>query len=203
MTDQKVKPSHVYEGCIEVFEKLWTDSKTTINTVEQECNNTNSVMEWSLANVKKDGYESVNATRTNLHTGITYYAEQGNKSAQQLHNKIANILVPLLEDYMYRYRILGIDYHHEFYMMLKYSDHQKFDPHVDGLPGSSRFLSCIVYLNDNYIGGELEFINFKLKLKMPAGSAIIFPSNFAYAHMAHPVTSGTKYAIVTWLVTTN
>jgi predicted 2-oxoglutarate/Fe(II)-dependent dioxygenase YbiX len=28
---------------------------------------------------------------------------------------------------------------------------------------------------------------------------ILFPSNYAYSHIAHPVTSGTKYAMVTWI----
>ena len=31
------------------------------------------------------------------------------------------------------------------------------------------------------------------------GMVILFPSNYAYRHIAHPVTSGTKYAIVTWI----
>jgi len=203
MIEQNIKPTCTYNGCIEVYENMWDNFEDTIGIVEKECLDSNSVMEWSLADVRRDGYESVSAHRTNLHTGITYYAEQGNKPAQQLHNKIANLLVPLLEDYMHRHRILGVKYQHEFYNMLKYSDNQKFDAHVDGLPGSPRFLSCIIYLNDNYIGGELEFINFNLKLKMKSGSVIVFPSNFAHAHTAHPVTSGTKYAIVTWLATIN
>jgi len=203
MTDYKFTPIRTFDGCIEVYENIWDGPEETISLIENECTNDNSIMEWSLADVRKDGYESVNATRTNLHTGITYYAEQGNRIAQKLHNKIANLLVPLLEDYMYRHRILGINYHHEFYNMLKYSNNQKFDAHVDGLPGSSRFLSCVLYLNDNYIGGELEFINFNLKLKMSRSSLIVFPSNYSHAHIAHPVISGTKYAIVAWLALNN
>jgi predicted 2-oxoglutarate/Fe(II)-dependent dioxygenase YbiX len=199
MTDYKFTPTRAFNGCIEIYENIWDNSEETISLIENECSDTTSIMEWSLADVRKDGYESVNATRTNLHTGITYYAEKGNKSAQKLHNKIASLLVPLLEEYMYRYRILGIQYHHEFYNMLKYSNNQKFDAHVDGLPGSDRFLSCVLYLNDNYIGGELEFVNFDLKLKMPKASLIVFPSNYSHAHIAHPVTSGIKYAIVAWL----
>ena len=31
------------------------------------------------------------------------------------------------------------------------------------------------------------------------GMLLLFPSNYPYAHIAHHVTSGTKYAIVTWL----
>jgi hypothetical protein len=28
---------------------------------------------------------------------------------------------------------------------------------------------------------------------------ILFPSNYAYSHIAHPITNGTKYAMVTWI----
>jgi len=28
---------------------------------------------------------------------------------------------------------------------------------------------------------------------------IIFPSNYAYRHVAHPILSGTKYAMATWV----
>jgi predicted 2-oxoglutarate/Fe(II)-dependent dioxygenase YbiX len=57
----------------------------------------------------------------------------------------------------------------------------------------------LLYLNDDYSGGELEFRNFQLKISPKKGMLLLFPSNFAYAHIAHPVTSGTKYAFVTWL----
>jgi predicted 2-oxoglutarate/Fe(II)-dependent dioxygenase YbiX len=62
-----------------------------------------------------------------------------------------------------------------------------------------RALSAICYLNDDYEGGEIEFPEFKVKIKPEAGMLILFPSNFAYKHTAYPVTKGTKYALVTWI----
>jgi predicted 2-oxoglutarate/Fe(II)-dependent dioxygenase YbiX len=62
-----------------------------------------------------------------------------------------------------------------------------------------RCISCIAYLNSDYEGGEIEFVNFGVKIKPQPGMLIIFPSNFAYRHIAHPVTSGTKYNLVTWI----
>ena len=69
----------------------------------------------------------------------------------------------------------------------------------DGGTSMGRSVSALCYLNDNYEGGEIEFVNFKIKIKPLAGMVILFPSNYAYRHIAHPVTSGTKYAIVTWI----
>ena len=63
----------------------------------------------------------------------------------------------------------------------------------------SRQVSCVCYLNDDYQGGELEFPNFKVKIKPEQGMLILFPSSFPYLHIAHPITQGIKYTLVTWL----
>lgn len=63
---------------------------------------------------------------------------------------------------------------------------------------STRILSTVSYLNDSYIGGEIEFQISKVKIKPPAGSIIFFPSNFLYVHEVHPIVSGERYALPHW-----
>lgn len=61
--------------------------------------------------------------------------------------------------------------------------------------------TVLVFLNDNYIGGEVQFkdrlgnelISFK------TGDVLIYPSNEEYLHKAMPVTSGTQYVAITYL----
>jgi predicted 2-oxoglutarate/Fe(II)-dependent dioxygenase YbiX len=89
--------------------------------------------------------------------------------------------------------------YHENYNMLKYQTGQEYRAHADGFTDSGRSVSAIIYLNNDYEGGELEFVNFNIKLKPEPGMLILFPSNYAYSHIAHPVKSGTKYALVTWI----
>jgi predicted 2-oxoglutarate/Fe(II)-dependent dioxygenase YbiX len=83
--------------------------------------------------------------------------------------------------------------------MLRYRGGQEYKAHFDGTTGSGRSVSAIVYLNNDYEGGHVEFTNFGVKIKPEPGMLLLFPSNYAYTHIAHPVTDGTKYAIVTWL----
>ena len=71
------------------------------------------------------------------------------------------------------------------------------------LLGTVRKISVSVILNDDYEGGDLEFlvINHKGELEIskitPAvGSAIIFPSYIM--HRVTPVTKGTRYSVVAW-----
>lgn len=59
-------------------------------------------------------------------------------------------------------------------------------------------VSVLLYLNDDYEGGEFHVAN---KVYCPSkGSAIIFPSNFMFPHEAKKVINGTRWSIVTWLM---
>lgn len=84
------------------------------------------------------------------------------------------------------------------YDLLRYETGQFYTQHIDSFNEMPRMLSCSIALNDNYEGGEFAFFDGELKYKIPKGSAILFPSNFMYPHEIMPVTSGTRYSIVTW-----
>lgn len=76
-------------------------------------------------------------------------------------------------------------------------DQGHLPPHQD-LGVSSRLISTVSYLNDNYAGGEIEFRQSNVKIKPEAGSIVFFPSNFLYVHEIMPVTEGTRYAMPHW-----
>ena len=81
--------------------------------------------------------------------------------------------------------------------ILKYSNAGYLPQHQDqGV--SSRVLSTVGYLNDNYSGGEIHFPYVDVTVKPEAGSVIFFPSNFIYVHEVRPMISGVRYAIPQW-----
>jgi hypothetical protein len=84
------------------------------------------------------------------------------------------------------------------YDLLRYETNQFYTEHTDSFSTTTRALSCSIALNDGYEGGEFAFFGRELSYKIPKGSAILFPSNFMYPHEIMPVTSGTRYSIVTW-----
>lgn len=63
---------------------------------------------------------------------------------------------------------------------------------------STRVLSVLLYLNDDYEGGEIEFRHSNIKIKPEAGSVLFFPSNFLYVHEVYPVTKGPRYSLPNW-----
>ena len=89
------------------------------------------------------------------------------------------------------------------YELLRYQEGEHFGLHTDAILGRNegfRQLSGLIYLNDDYEGGETEFPRQGIKFKGSAGDLLLFPSNFCYPHQSLPVTQGTKFAIVTWFV---
>lgn len=86
------------------------------------------------------------------------------------------------------------------YELLRYKEGQFYTQHTDSFKARPRAVSCSFILNDDYEGGEFAFFDRELKYKLKKGSCIMFPSNFMYPHEIMPVTSGTRYSIITWFI---
>jgi Rps23 Pro-64 3,4-dihydroxylase Tpa1-like proline 4-hydroxylase len=191
-------PSEVLAGCIEIFENVWPiSSQETINMIEQECLKTDAGVHWQKAHTIGRGANQ--NIRTNLMIDITNISDiLNNNITQTINNLFYSLLISTSNSYARRFDIQE-NFFHENYQLLKYRPGEKYDAHYDGGTQIGRCISALCYLNDDYVGGELEFVNFGIKIKPKAGSMILFPSNYAYRHIAHEIVSGTKYALVTWI----
>ncbi len=67
-----------------------------------------------------------------------------------------------------------------------------------GIEESRRVLVVQIYLNDNFEGGETEYLYFNKRIKPKAGSVAIYPAAFTHTHRGNPPINGTKYIIGTW-----
>lgn len=193
----ELSPSTTIAGCIDIFEKIWPDPDLTIKMAEDACREADSDICWSKAPTLDQG-QNQNA-RTNKLLPITHLANlTNNPRLQNIHNQFNMLLLAATIPYAQRYMIRE-NLWHEPYGLLKYQTGEEYGQHYDGGTDLGRAVSALVYLNDDYEGGEIEFPNFGIKIKPQAGMLILFPSNYAYSHIAHPVTGGTKYCLVTWL----
>ncbi|RKF29560.1 hypothetical protein BCY90_14855 [Agrobacterium deltaense] len=59
---------------------------------------------------------------------------------------------------------------------------------------SARCVTALLYLNDDYEGGELFFPRLEVNYRAKAGELVLFPSE--YLHAVWPVTKGTRYCFV-------
>lgn len=92
--------------------------------------------------------------------------------------------------------------------VLRYRPGQQYRPHFDaiGNEGNQRVLTFLVYLNDDYEGGETEFIATGLKVKGKKGDGLLFRNADQSGapdpnsqHAGLPVTAGEKYLASRWI----
>ena len=131
-------------------------------------------------------------------TDIENDKSQVSLNLQSLWQDLYDVKLPAVEDYCRMYNIHNLKYW-EAFNFIKYGPGQHFMEHHDHGFSYNCTVSLVSYPNDDYEGGELFFRLQNLKVKAEAGDLFVFPSNFMYPHQAMPVTSGTKYSIVTML----
>lgn len=93
--------------------------------------------------------------------------------------------------YMLRYKVGGAYGAH--------SDAEQFDKAAGRhYKVQDRDVSMLLYLNDDYTGGELSFTRLNYTYKPVAGDMVLFPSSTLFKHRAHTVKTDRKYALVSW-----
>lgn len=67
-----------------------------------------------------------------------------------------------------------------------------------GVAHSTRAAVWMVYLNDNFEGGETEFLYYKRRIQPKKGTLLIWPAGLTHAHRGGLVLSGNKYVVTGW-----
>jgi len=72
--------------------------------------------------------------------------------------------------------------------------------------GGQRAKSALVYLNDDFTGGETEFPKINIRVSPQKGKLVLWDNTFEDGNPDHdslhaglPVISGTKYIAVIWI----
>jgi Rps23 Pro-64 3,4-dihydroxylase Tpa1-like proline 4-hydroxylase len=117
------------------------------------------------------------------------------KSLFEYSDKINEVVSKYLDDYAAEHEIKDLEL--QQYKLVRYTEGQHFAEHSDrGDLVPSRRVSMVIYLNDDYSGGELSFTKFGATIKPQANSLMLFPSTEEYSHAALPVISGVKYSLI-------
>jgi len=96
----------------------------------------------------------------------------------------------------------------ELLQILRYDPGQEYRPHLDAVAGlgNQREWTLLVWLNDDYQGGETCFPELGITAKGKAGDALVFRNagrdgdpDMRMRHAGAPVTSGTKWLASRWI----
>lgn len=117
-----------------------------------------------------------------------------NQTLYDIHDSVEKSLDNCLRHYESLWHLKM--HYKEAFNFVKYNPGKYFKVHADHGPYYACTISAVVYLNDDYEGGELAFPRHDLVIKPQAGDIIMCPSNFVYEHASLEVFSGTKYCVV-------
>lgn len=92
--------------------------------------------------------------------------------------------------------------------LLQYQRGDEYRPHLDALPNeqNQRIMTVIVYLSDDYDGGETQFLRTGFSFKGQKGDALLFANTLPTGqpdplslHCGTPVKRGTKSIATRWI----
>jgi predicted 2-oxoglutarate/Fe(II)-dependent dioxygenase YbiX len=130
------------------------------------------------------------------YVGITYIKDNEvyDKDITLIKDILDQSIEECLEDYCKTFAVDGII--PEDWQLVRYGEGQHFITHLDENYDNPRTVSITMYINNEYTGGELEYVWFNKIYKPEAGDIVIFPSNYIFSHKVHKVLSGIRYAVV-------
>jgi prolyl 4-hydroxylase len=92
--------------------------------------------------------------------------------------------------------------------ILRYTTKQEYRPHLDAMPraANQRIVTALIYLNDDYTGGETQFTDLGVTVRGGVGDVLIFrnalpdgsPDERTF-HAGLPVQDGVKWLASRWI----
>ena len=187
-----------YYGAIRVYKNVFRNHEKIIGIFNQ-CAVNSRVWFWKKSSTSFTVGKKIRTSHEiNLPTvGVDYSKLNPNSDEIRtiiLSSDIQNRVKKYVDHYSENFGII-ID-SNEKNRLVRYEVGEFFTMHRDDHPLTQRTISTVLYLNDNYDGGEIYFKYFDFKYKPEAGDLLVFPSNYAYSHESQPIKNGTKYVIV-------
>jgi predicted 2-oxoglutarate/Fe(II)-dependent dioxygenase YbiX len=131
-------------------------------------------------------------------------------SMAHLYPKIEDLFKNIVKEIINPFYHIEVD-SSEIPQILSYGIGGHYQPHVDGesiwitpkkekvwKKSTDRDLSIVLFLNNDFEGGDFVFPDLKVRIRPEPGMMVCFPSNHNYSHGVEPVTKGKRYSIVTW-----
>jgi len=184
---------HVYHNTFSL-----DDANRYIDTLESNLGQ-NGIYRWSEAQVTnsttpiKKARDAVDFKYKQENLGPR---NESNSELIDLHEEIYQKLKYCIDDYA-RYWGINVVYYEAFNFVKYEGSGTHFNIHADHGPAYNCTVSAVIYINDDYEGGDLKFPRLdNLVYKPKVGDIAVFPSNYIYEHASLPIESGTKYCVV-------
>jgi hypothetical protein len=197
--DNKVSVKNLGLG-LHVYQNTFSNEDATryIDTLEANLS-TGARYKWSEAQVTNS---AVPVKKARDCVDFKYKQEnlgprdETNSELIDLHEEIYQKLKYCIDDYA-RYWGINVVYYEAFNFVKYEGSGTHFNIHADHGPAYNCTVSAVIYINDDYEGGDIKFPRLdNLVYKPKVGDIAVFPSNYIYEHASLPMVSGTKYCVV-------
>jgi hypothetical protein len=110
--------------------------------------------------------------------------------------KLADRLHKVVEDAHQR-PVKSVSSHAQKWQVGAFAPFHSDNTDMEGNPSAweKSKLVCLLYINDDYEGGELDFRDHDISIKPVAGQLITFPGGFNNIHQVLPVRGSTRHTI--------
>ena len=175
-------------------------------------NKKNGIWEWE--NVLENPNELIDGIEDDR---WEYYTNKGGgetiigrsaflRSGEDLHSKAIKVFFDCVSEYS---KDNGLNFNNDnvgqdWLLIREYNAGSKMSAHSDAYSYVKKdgnpvkpSLTAILYINDDYAGGEIDFIHDDLCLKPKAGSMVVFPSD--KQHEVLEILSGNRYMTQTYV----
>lgn len=185
-----IKPNVINEtGLTEILNHVKSSEATDLSVFDPEKSNNTGTTEWIIDKTMRD-------------TQFIDYEPIQSKIIDLFKNSVKEVINPFYDIEISQ---------SEMPQMLSYGIGGHYKPHIDAeslwktpegeliwKKSIDRDLSIVMFLNDDFDGGDFIFPELKVRVRPEPGMMVCFPSNHHYRHGVEPVTKGTRYSIVCW-----
>lgn len=157
-----------------------------------------TVLNEKLSGINQSDIEE-NDIRKNKGYKIYLHRDKGNDFDQ-----VSNILEKMMMNWISRY-YRDCTLMREYYKPLGkiatspvyrfYNETDYYNWHCDTTERFSFLASFILYLNDDFSGGDTLFMNDKLRVSPKVGSILMFPCGPYFIHKSSPIKEGSKHIV--------
>lgn len=187
----------VIENKIFYYKNIIKNPNDFINKIEElddHANDYSYISKWKPWTASTDN-DIFYGYKKEGHIHEKKYINKNNEECLKILLLIKNVSDNCITDYVKKTKLEDV-FLPNYFSIRKYNSGADMGPHADSddpTADNHPYISGVMYLNDEYNGGELDFINQKISIKPEAGSMIIFPSYRPYIHHPKPPENGIKY----------
>jgi hypothetical protein len=181
-----MKKNNVHKEIV-VYKNFLTNEE--IHLIMKECL---SSLQSDWHGIESEKIYSLIKNNSNLTKKFDRHVEKWDKTKYQIkNNDFLNGIKNKIDSICENGYIASDDYK----IVNKFSDGRDMDVHHDAVLDSSIKFGAVIYLNDNYQGGEIFYPELDFKYKPSAGDLIIHPAKDEYKHGVNKVFNGNRYSI--------